>query len=705
VVQYKEVQVKIKDVVFGVQNMLKDLDKKMHALSGGKPVKYTIPKEHSDDLSSTGRGGSWLEAAYTEPREQGLMHGMVSQNVWNLSYAEGGRLKWNLTACRDFMRKAGDIVDLIVSLVHMGSGPPLRGEEIIRDQITNGVQRRTIYLVFGQIMAIRRHSKNTNVKGMDAFNVCYFPKSLTDSISYYLLVVRPLERLVATVLYQNQDTPAENYNLFLYVKEGKRMTSSDLSTTLGKVCLQYIGTSLSIQPLRHILIAFQRAYVEELRVPRWNNIGDLISSHSSHIADAHYAVEHGQPEGYTAEYLLNVQEWCDDYHDAIGLGDRNIPLVPLRAIRRNARRLGSVTSGVGCANPPAPVPEGLVSLVREITAVAHKLAMEDIKPFLTNELQTAVANATKYLFTAQSTSSCSDTLEQHCESSSTNPSQVESRVTKPLPSRAQPGSLSQVGDGGRRMKRGLSTGEQSQAKRLSTTRTAVGPSSSFQTHPTKGVDAQNMTAFEFEDPATPTAEVEYPTIPIVDLENPTTLITEIEAAATSATVLKEATIGANIHPLTTITTPASGTEVTLARFSSMSLEPRRTEGQASFEPEPTRTKSALRALQKLRKDPLAKFKSDKQRELVECVLDGRHTICVLPTGGGKSLAYELPPICRDQVTIAVFPFRVLLAQAAEACSRRGVPYRQWNTTTVRDLKDVRLVIMSIETLLSHEILE
>ena len=56
--QYKKFQIKISRLTSGVQTMLKDLHHKMRAFSGGKPVKFTIPKDHLDDLSLTAQGES-----------------------------------------------------------------------------------------------------------------------------------------------------------------------------------------------------------------------------------------------------------------------------------------------------------------------------------------------------------------------------------------------------------------------------------------------------------------------------------------------------------------------------------------------------------------------------------------------------------------------------------------------------------------------
>lgn len=737
-VQFKRVQVKIKNLVVGVQSMLDVLNQKMYDLSGGKPIEHTVPAEHVDDLSSTQRGKSWLEAAHTTPRDHALMRAMVLQNQWNLSWVDDdGTLRWNMTACRDFMRKAAEIVDLIITLVHIGSGPPLRGEEIIRDQITNGIQLRTLYLSFGQMVAIRRHSKDTNARGMDPFNVCYFPKCLTEAICYYLLVVRPLERLVACQLYKDKEIVQE-YDLFLYVKNGRRMTSTQFSTTLERLTSEYIGIGLSLQPLRHILIAFQRAYVEELRVHRGDNIGDLISSHTSQTADAHYAVEHGQPEGYTTSYLLNVQEWCDSYHDAIGLGDRTIPLVPLRFSRRQARRLGTVFSTAGSKDPSTAI-EALLPLIKELTATAYKSAMEDLKPFLSGELRTASAEATEYLLAARSFQE----PEQLQGTVSGTPGSPRIRAVKRLPRgvASQPSlpSVTTEADIMRRVKRMLSSGEQPQAKRTSsghsTTRTPVQPT----THPEEDPDiTANLLRVDVQIASTPAQTAGCPDPdqhmaspdPETEPSTPSNLpfVLPISPADESATIARLSSMS-----LTALRDDAQTGSRAESRSSSqpgdrassrpessgVSSHPEeragvRAEGYVIPPPSerwtsqcanPTPSMDPLIALRRLRRDQLADFKSPEQRDLIMSVLEGNHTLGILPTGGGKSLTYELPPVCKGQLTIAAFPFRVLTSQAAQNCRDRGITFEQWTSKDQREIEGKRLVLMAIETLLVNQVLE
>jgi ATP-dependent DNA helicase RecQ len=61
-----------------------------------------------------------------------------------------------------------------------------------------------------------------------------------------------------------------------------------------------------------------------------------------------------------------------------------------------------------------------------------------------------------------------------------------------------------------------------------------------------------------------------------------------------------------------------------------------------------------------------------QRELVEAVLAGRDAIGVMPTGAGKSLAYQLPARLLGGTTLVVSPLIALMKDQVDALRRRGV---------------------------------
>jgi len=61
-----------------------------------------------------------------------------------------------------------------------------------------------------------------------------------------------------------------------------------------------------------------------------------------------------------------------------------------------------------------------------------------------------------------------------------------------------------------------------------------------------------------------------------------------------------------------------------------------------------------------------------QKEIIEATLDGRDALAILPTGGGKSLCYQLPALQREGLTVVVSP---LIAPMGTLIGRRVAPDR------------------------------
>jgi ATP-dependent DNA helicase RecQ len=60
-----------------------------------------------------------------------------------------------------------------------------------------------------------------------------------------------------------------------------------------------------------------------------------------------------------------------------------------------------------------------------------------------------------------------------------------------------------------------------------------------------------------------------------------------------------------------------------------------------------------------------------QRQVVDALLDGRSALAVFPTGGGKSLCYQLPALMLDGVTVVVSPLIALMKDQIDFMDRHG----------------------------------
>ena len=61
-----------------------------------------------------------------------------------------------------------------------------------------------------------------------------------------------------------------------------------------------------------------------------------------------------------------------------------------------------------------------------------------------------------------------------------------------------------------------------------------------------------------------------------------------------------------------------------------------------------------------------------QEEIVSAVLAGRNTLAIMPTGGGKSLCFQLPALCRQGVTVVISPLIALMRDQVRALRAVGV---------------------------------
>ncbi len=104
----------------------------------------------------------------------------------------------------------------------------------------------------------------------------------------------------------------------------------------------------------------------------------------------------------------------------------------------------------------------------------------------------------------------------------------------------------------------------------------------------------------------------------------------------------------------------------------------------------------------------------RQEEIVANVLQRRDTLVIMPTGGGKSLCYQLPALIFDGLTVVVSPLIALMQDQVDGLREMGAPAIFLNSTLAYPdyiaamhrvrAGEVRLLYLAPETLLRPETL-
>lgn len=104
-----------------------------------------------------------------------------------------------------------------------------------------------------------------------------------------------------------------------------------------------------------------------------------------------------------------------------------------------------------------------------------------------------------------------------------------------------------------------------------------------------------------------------------------------------------------------------------------------------------------------------------QDQIIRSLLSGQDALIILPTGGGKSLCFQLPAILQNGLTLVISPLIALMENQVQDLQGRGLPaqlihgqlskFERRQTLNALENNQLRLLYLSPETLLSPPVWE
>src|SRR6187401_2111673 len=62
-----------------------------------------------------------------------------------------------------------------------------------------------------------------------------------------------------------------------------------------------------------------------------------------------------------------------------------------------------------------------------------------------------------------------------------------------------------------------------------------------------------------------------------------------------------------------------------------------------------------------------------QEDIITAVLEGKDTVALLPTGGGKSVCFQVPALAKEGICLVVSPLIALMKDHVQNLKKKGIP--------------------------------
>jgi len=668
----------------GIRSQLHDLRSHVLAITGEQDIPDWLTCDNrriADDPRNFDSGYSFLDDPKFRDAHIQLLERLVKDPERQIAVRDNsGSWIWNRARVHAFFAKTSAVMRILLPLVRIVSRS--RGTELSETRIKNSPsQRRTLYVYNGRLYNIGSYSKTNALMGRDSFLPCLLPNEISRLLLHYLVVIRPVEHLLARVQYPPE--VAVLYQTYLFMEYDQRMDSEADSDLLLAFFEKTCDARIRLNRWRHVSASINREFIDESLLSSQRRRSDLSMGHSTEVGRRHYALDHDTPEFATSDVLWE-QTWIDgQFHAVLGFGS-NPPPIALRLQKStHVLQLEETISGLRSVveETSSKMAEFVGEMSRSFDLLASSLSQTlkaELSTLALSKLPEA-GNGGKYAALQESTPA--------------RGSRFPATPTPPIPS--PPPFASAASSSGLVMARST---------------LSVIPDSDPPTHPLTDPWGQQTIPLSGDRCLAHLRRQ----LPSDDSHVPDSQLS-FQQAQRLAFHPNEVPSGTHCDsPSSSIeafSTPAIGSPIAIGSspigsFASSPCplrDPKQVHGVALEPDYRLMVAEGLRQLFGMEAAP----KSMEQEQLcVEVLKKQKNIIGVLPTAGGKSVAWLLAAKMDPGVTsLVVVPFKQLLDQHLISAMGHKLQAQKWTASTSFVSEDIQLLFVACESAKSHKLTE
>ncbi|KAK7685372.1 hypothetical protein QCA50_011234 [Cerrena zonata] len=226
-------------------------------------AKVDITGHISDDLDDHSVGYSFLtDRRNTMFRKQDQLLKAILANPAakaKIVVATTSGYAWRRDGLFKWLQDYAILQGLIFLRVEMLGGAPGRGSELFSMMYCNIMTRiRNLFIIGTYICVLRNYHKSGANSGVDKLIPHALDAFTGNLLIQSLALARPMAEIFAEILFPDNTEVSKLYQSRLFVKINRAFTTDDLSNLMAEKSQASLGFRLTVNPWRHINIAWRR---------------------------------------------------------------------------------------------------------------------------------------------------------------------------------------------------------------------------------------------------------------------------------------------------------------------------------------------------------------------------------------------------------------------------------------------------------------